>query len=337
MQQPQQLIALDVRRSRQFSTWSRTCTVLIGIATSTHAIAAHETGDPSRELLEVLAHAVPKAGAVHVQCQSMIDGSQRVVACFDYATGALYKAFATFAGGVDTTGARYAGEPRAGGVVHVGTGGYRLTIESIDTFIPGAAAWDILHHPDLHREVTRADDGYRVHVEGPSGSRHPWVLPPGFKTDTRKVIYHFDRRGRLRSVDTRLVDGPARTWEYEDERVASVGVATIASGGTRRRIDFRHDPAAKPADFTQEAVERLAVAAVFSGEAAPTWFGNPPGSYRAPAARSPGAGAGAAAGTAPSQPKPVAAQRGAGWSMWWVIVSGGALVVGGFLLKRRIG
>lgn len=307
------------------------CMMLVGLCGISHGEESAK-----QELVQEWKRLLPSAGAIHVHIQESATG-QRFLAGYEFQSGAFYKAFSTYVGGTDTLGSGFDGRPVEGSVRPRPLGSVQIVDPTLDQFLPFVAALDFLTYPGLIQDVTRTEDGFMLSTVSPHGLRRDIYPANDRHKAPQRVLYHFDKQGRLTEVENYCGSGTPMRWEYRNERFASYGVASDVSLGTRQMIDFRYDPKANPEDFSSNAVERLSVAAALIEGSQPLWFGKPIASLTPrtrdgnPAPLPPVTMTPAQAAAQAGQPPPAST----GWLQWFLIGGGAAAVALAVWVKRR--
>lgn len=188
-------------------------------------------------------------------------------------------------------------------------------------------------------EVWKETEGYRVRRVAQHGANYPRPLPEGFSAPIVRVTYHFNARGLLLKMDEEtLPSGPftakSRTVALDttDEVYARYGADRDGASDQWRLVSFRFDEKARPADFTLEGVEELAIKSDVAGVQAE--LSRPPKvtarrDYESPPART---FTPEQAAEAVSSVPPRLWQRT--WR-WWAAGGGLAIIALALWLKRR--
>lgn len=250
-------------RSNQ-STIAAASLLLAGIAAN--------AGDRD-DLLALLSSTQRTSGEVHAIYVEVPTGN-RSIAGYDFASGAWYKAFSTYTGGVDANGLAYAGRPVPGQVVPITEGPPRQFDTALEEHFPFVITRDFHRRPDLMRTVDRVGDLFRVTIRTPNGVRWMDTLPEGFQVSIKDATFWIDRRGLVvRADDYAGVPGRQRVWNYESPDSERWGIADSINDATRVRVELRTGESSDPSRFSMQEVEKLAVGAFLIADRQPLWFG----------------------------------------------------------------
>jgi hypothetical protein len=328
---------------------------IIGVVWLLMAVASAAASTPKEDLFALLRQREPSDGAVHAV---YVEPAFRelVIVGYDFRTGAWYKAFKTFAGGVEPSGTAFTGTPTVGGVHRLPDEPKILFDTAIEDHFPFVIARDFVRRPEIVRDVERVNDRFRVVMRGPGGNR--WFLPfPGQPPPPDKdVTYWIDSRGLVVQADGfGGNEGQQTVWDYNSPESVKWGIADSVNSGTRIRADLRTSTPSVPSQFSMEEIEKLAAGAFLIADRQPLWFGKSVDAIvkSARAKRGspqefvpPGGGSGAA--TTQSTPAPDVKQkptprevmvidpRPADRTTTWLAAAGvGAFVLAGIIWWRR--
>ena len=199
---------------------------------------------------------------------------ERVIVGYDFRTGAWYKAFGTFTGGVEPNGTTFTGRPAAGQIRRVPNEPRIHYDTTLEEHFPFVITRDFVRRPEIVRNVERVEDRFRVVMRGPRGFRWLQSVPGEPMPPDADVVYWVDARGLIVQADNyNGHDGRRQVWNYDAPDSVVWGVADSVNAGTRIRADFRTSATSDPSQFAMESVEKLAVSAFLMADRQPLWFG----------------------------------------------------------------
>jgi LPXTG-motif cell wall-anchored protein len=329
------------------------CLILAGAVLSLSAAPAR--GSDRDDLLSLLRSIQRTTGEVHAFYIDRV-GRERITVGYDFASGAWYKGFSTYVGGVDSAGTAYEGRPVSGQVRPITVGPPRQFDTILEEHFPFVITRDFVNRPDLMKEVERVGGLFRVLMDTPLGKRRLEELPEGVDVSNKTVVLWIDHRGLVVKADDYAGNpGLQWVWNYDTPESVKWGVADSVNAATRVQVELRTSETSNPNRFSMPEVEKLAVGALLIADRQPLWFGKSVDAIvkSARAKRGspqefvpPGGGDGAATAQSPTPPgekqKPVPREvtvidpRPPDRTTTWLAAAGlGTIALAGFLWWRR--